>query len=154
MANIQVTCPTCNEALELDAQYTGQEVECGSCFQVFTAKAAKSSSRRARDEDDRPRSRSSARKSSRYAGGDDDDDDDDRDDRPRRRTRRRSGGSRSSKSRIAYILLGLFLGVWGVHNFYAGRTQQAVTQLLLTFLGIALTLVFVGIFLVIGIRIW
>jgi TM2 domain-containing membrane protein YozV len=35
------------------------------------------------------------------------------------------------KSRIAYILLGIFLGSLGIHNFYAGYTGKAVTQLLL-----------------------
>lgn len=40
----------------------------------------------------------------------------------------------SSKSRVAYILLGLFLGGLGVHNFYAGYTGKAVAQLLLTLL--------------------
>src|SRR4051794_28130295 len=37
MPNIRVTCPACNTTLELDAQYAGQEVECGSCLQVFAA---------------------------------------------------------------------------------------------------------------------
>jgi TM2 domain-containing membrane protein YozV len=37
-----------------------------------------------------------------------------------------------SKSRMAYILLGLFLGGFGIHNFYAGRIGCAVTQLLIT----------------------
>ena len=36
------------------------------------------------------------------------------------------------KNRLAYILLGIFLGNLGIHNFYAGRTGTAVTQLLLT----------------------
>lgn len=35
------------------------------------------------------------------------------------------------KSRLAYILLALFLGGFGVHNFYAGYTGKGVTQLLL-----------------------
>jgi TM2 domain-containing membrane protein YozV len=38
------------------------------------------------------------------------------------------------KSRVAYILLGLFLGGLGVHNFYAGYSSKGVTQLLLTLL--------------------
>lgn len=38
------------------------------------------------------------------------------------------------KSRLAYILLAIFLGGFGVHNFYAGYTQKAVIQLLLTLL--------------------
>ena len=35
------------------------------------------------------------------------------------------------KSRIGYILLGLFLGGYGIHNFYAGYSQKAVMQLIL-----------------------
>ena len=38
------------------------------------------------------------------------------------------------KSRLAYILLAIFLGGFGVHNFYAGYTKKAVIQLLLTIL--------------------
>ncbi len=37
-----------------------------------------------------------------------------------------------SKSRMAYVLLGLFLGWFGIHNFYAGYTGKAVAQLLIT----------------------
>lgn len=36
------------------------------------------------------------------------------------------------KSKIAAGLLGLFLGGWGVHNFYLGFTTKAVIQLILT----------------------
>jgi TM2 domain-containing membrane protein YozV len=39
-----------------------------------------------------------------------------------------------SKSRQVYVLLGIFLGIFGVHNFYAGRIQRAVSQLCLTVL--------------------
>lgn len=38
------------------------------------------------------------------------------------------------KSRLAYILLGVFLGSLGIHNFYAGYTGKAVAQLLITVL--------------------
>jgi hypothetical protein len=31
-----------------------------------------------------------------------------------------------TKSRVAYVLLGLFLGGLGIHNFYAGYTGKAV----------------------------
>lgn len=37
-----------------------------------------------------------------------------------------------SKDRIAYILLGIFLGVLGVHNFFAGYTGRGIAQLLIT----------------------
>ncbi len=38
------------------------------------------------------------------------------------------------KSRIAFILLALFLGGLGIHNFYAGYTNKGVIQLLITLL--------------------
>ncbi|CAN5386911.1 hypothetical protein BH10ACI1_BH10ACI1_13460 [soil metagenome] len=37
----------------------------------------------------------------------------------------------SSKSRVTYILLGIFLGGLGIHNFYAGYGGRGVAQLLL-----------------------
>lgn len=36
------------------------------------------------------------------------------------------------KSRAAYIILGLFLGGLGIHNFYAGHNGRGIAQLLLT----------------------
>ena len=43
-------------------------------------------------------------------------------------------GEEPPKSRLAYILLGLFLGEFGVHNFYAGSMVQGLIQLLITVL--------------------
>jgi Zn-finger nucleic acid-binding protein len=88
MATITVQCPTCDCELELDAQYKGQEVECGSCHQVFVAKsrADRKSARPAvpeREERPEPRGR---RRSRRYADEDDDYDDDFYDRRRRRET--------------------------------------------------------------------
>lgn len=40
----------------------------------------------------------------------------------------------AQKSRTTYILLGIFLGGLGIHNFYAGYTGKAVGQLCLTVL--------------------
>lgn len=40
-----------------------------------------------------------------------------------------------AKSKIGAGLLGIFLGVWGVHNFYLGYTGKAVAQLLLGTVG-------------------
>lgn len=39
------------------------------------------------------------------------------------------------KSKIAAGLLGIFLGCFGVHNFYLGYTGKAIAQLLLTLIG-------------------
>ncbi|HSK45135.1 MAG TPA: TM2 domain-containing protein, partial [Candidatus Binatia bacterium] len=45
------------------------------------------------------------------------------------------------KSRTTYIVLGVFLGALGIHNFYAGYTGRAVGQLCLS----VLTLGYLGI---------
>lgn len=42
--------------------------------------------------------------------------------------------SSQPKSKIAAGLLGIFLGCFGVHNFYLGFTGKAVAQLLITVL--------------------
>ncbi|MBR2402417.1 MAG: NINE protein [Lachnospiraceae bacterium] len=42
------------------------------------------------------------------------------------------------KSKIAAGLLGIFLGAYGVHNFYLGYYKRAVVQLVLTLLGYGL----------------
>ncbi len=39
-----------------------------------------------------------------------------------------------AKDRLTYILLGIFLGCLGIHNFYAGYTGRGVAQLLITIL--------------------
>ena len=36
------------------------------------------------------------------------------------------------KSRLGYILFGLFLGIFGIHNFYAGYFGRGIAQLLIT----------------------
>jgi TM2 domain-containing membrane protein YozV len=41
---------------------------------------------------------------------------------------------KTAKSRGVYIILGLFLGTLGIHNFYAGYNGRGVVQLLLTLL--------------------
>ncbi|MFM8271550.1 MAG: DUF4190 domain-containing protein [Gemmata sp.] len=119
MADIRVTCPKCKTQLEIGSEHEGQEVECGSCLQVFTATTKKpkendleasggggkikgsTKPRAARDrdddddEDDRPRRRSRR----------DDDDDFDDDDEYYDRPRRKSGGSGLA---IASLILGIF----------------------------------------------
>lgn len=47
-------------------------------------------------------------------------------------------GIKGEKSKIVAGLLGIFLGVYGVHNFYLGKTKRAVIQLCLSIGGILL----------------
>jgi TM2 domain-containing membrane protein YozV len=127
MPNVRITCPTCDSELEIGSEHLGEEVECGSCLQPFTAKG---SAAKTKPYKMRRRER------------DDDRDDDEDDDRPRRRRRRRDDDDFEydpdrydrdipPRSRVAYILLAFFIGGFGVHNFYAGRTSAAIGQVLL-----------------------
>ena len=45
-----------------------------------------------------------------------------------------NGQNSTQKSKIAAGLLGIFLGSFGVHNFYLGYTGKAIAQLLITLL--------------------
>ncbi|MBQ7358780.1 MAG: TM2 domain-containing protein [Lachnospiraceae bacterium] len=58
------------------------------------------------------------------------------------------------KSKIVAGLLGIFLGTFGVHNFYLGYTKKAVIQLVLCIVGILLSCIGIGAILVFGIEIW
>lgn len=43
-----------------------------------------------------------------------------------------------AKERIAYMLLAIFLGCFGVHNFYAGYTGRGAAQLCITIFSLGL----------------
>lgn len=55
-----------------------------------------------------------------------------------------------AKSKITAGLLGIFLGSFGVHNFYLGYTSKAVIQLVCTIVGILTSCIVVGVFVEIG----
>ena len=63
-------------------------------------------------------------------------------------------GYYDQKSKVAAGLLGIFLGTFGIHNFYLGYTNKAVGQLVGTIVGYVLSLIVIGVFIVIGIAIW
>lgn len=50
----------------------------------------------------------------------------------------------TQKSRMTFILLGLFLGVLGVHNFYAGYIGRGIGQVLISVFAILSVCVFLG----------
>ena len=64
------------------------------------------------------------------------------------------GAYYDQKSKLAAGLLGIFLGQFGVHNFYLGNTGKAVGQLVGTIVGYVLLIVIIGIFIIAGISIW
>lgn len=43
-----------------------------------------------------------------------------------------AAAAQEGKSKMAAGLLGLFLGAWGVHNFYLGNTGRGIAQIIVT----------------------
>ena len=39
------------------------------------------------------------------------------------------------KSKVLVVILAIFFGGWGIHNFYLGFNKRAITQILLTTVG-------------------
>lgn len=60
----------------------------------------------------------------------------------------------NAKSKVAAGLLGIFLGSFGVHNFYLGYTTKAVIQLVCSIVGILTSCFIIGGFIWTGIAIW
>lgn len=155
MPTIRLRCPTCHAHVELDREHCGKEVECGACMGVFVAadpgkidaarpKPAAGPGAGLRSASDRPSRRRRPRHEDDEYDHDrpdrDEYDDDEDDDRLRRRRRYAD----PPRSRLAYILLAVFLGHLGVHNFYAGRPGPGVAQLVVFLASFPLMLVFIG----------
>ncbi len=60
----------------------------------------------------------------------------------------------AQKSKVAAGLLGIFFGAFGVHNFYLGFSSRAITQLVLSIVGIFTSCIGVGALLLLGMSIW
>jgi len=60
----------------------------------------------------------------------------------------------SPKSRLATSLFAWFLGYFGAHRFYIGKTGSAVAMLVLTLVSIPLCFVIVGFFILGVVGIW
>ena len=63
-------------------------------------------------------------------------------------------GHQPLKSKIAAGLLAIFIGQFGVHNFYLGYTNLGITQVVLTVIGYVTSCFGIGVFLVAGVAIW
>ena len=62
--------------------------------------------------------------------------------------------AKSPYSFVAALLLCFFLGGFGAHRFYVGKTGTAIAQLLLTIIVVVLSIILVGYFLVAAVGIW
>lgn len=60
----------------------------------------------------------------------------------------------AQKSKITAILLALFLGGLGIHNFYLGYTNKAIAQLVIYLVSIPLMAIIIGFFTIFIPGIW
>lgn len=60
----------------------------------------------------------------------------------------------SDKKKIVAVLLSLFLGSFGIHRFYLGRTGSGAAMLVMSILGWLTTGIFVGIIFIVIVGIW
>ena len=58
------------------------------------------------------------------------------------------------KSRLAAGLLAVTVGMFGVHNFYLGFRSRATIQLVVSIVGMLLSIAVIGVFAVLGMEIW
>lgn len=58
------------------------------------------------------------------------------------------------KSKLVAGLLAIFLGQFGIHWFYLGNNKVGLLQLILFLIGLPLCFLFIGLPIVIGVRIW
>ena len=63
-------------------------------------------------------------------------------------------GMISTKSRLAALLLCLFLGGLGIHRFYAGKVGSGIGMIVLLIIGAATSWLGVGIALIVALYIW
>lgn len=60
----------------------------------------------------------------------------------------------NAKSKMAAGLFGIFLGGFGVHNFYLGYMTKAIIQLVITIIGILTSCLGIGVFIIPIASIW
>lgn len=62
--------------------------------------------------------------------------------------------TKSYRSKLVALLLLVFLGGVGAHNFYLGRKDVALTQLILTLVGMLTIWIFIGLIPLMVVWVW
>lgn len=112
---MKTNCPHCGQHFEVEEELAGRSVECSSCGKPFTISALEPTKRCPMCGEEIL----AVAKKCRYCGEYLDD----------------SNRPVQKKSRAVFILLGLFFGGLGIHNFYIGRTSTGLWEALIGVIG-------------------
>ena len=112
---MKTNCPHCGQHFEVEEELAGRSVECSSCGKPFTISAPEPTKRCPMCGEEIL----AVAKKCRYCGEYLDE----------------SNQPVQKKSRAVFILLGLFFGGLGIHNFYIGRTSTGLWEALIGVIG-------------------
>ena len=112
---MKTNCPHCGQHFEVEEELAGRSVECSSCGKPFTISAPEPTKRCPMCGEEIL----AVAKKCRYCGEYLDN----------------SNQPVQKKSRAVFILLGLFFGGLGIHNFYIGRTSTGLWEALIGVIG-------------------
>lgn len=112
---MKTNCPHCGQHFEVEEELSGRSVECSSCGKPFTISAPEPTKRCPMCGEEIL----AVAKKCRYCGEYLDN----------------SNRPVQKKSRAVFILLGLFFGGLGIHNFYIGRTVRGLCEALVGVIG-------------------
>lgn len=112
---MKTNCPHCGQHFEVEEELTGRSVECSSCGKPFTISAPEPTKRCPMCGEEIL----AVAKKCKHCGEYLDD----------------SNQPVQKKSRAVFILLGLFFGGLGIHNFYIGRTSTGLWEALIGVIG-------------------
>ncbi len=112
---MKTNCPHCGQHFEVEKELTGRSVECSSCGKPFTISAPEPTKRCPMCGEEIL----AVAKKCKHCGEYLDD----------------SNQPVQKKSRAVFILLGLFFGGLGIHNFYIGRTATGLWEALIGVIG-------------------
>ena len=114
---MKTACPHCGQRFDVEEPDLGKEADCPNCGKRFVLQALSESSEPAQD---KPAVRCP------YCGGEIS---------PDAKKCRHCGEwidrAKKPKSPVIFVLLAVFLGRWGIHNFYAGANAKGISKLII-----------------------
>ena len=115
---MKTECPHCGQHYEVEENFAGQNVECSKCGKAFTVSAPEKTRRCPMCGEEILAVAKKCKHCGEYLD--------------------ETAKPDQKKSRLFYVLSGLFLGGFGAHNFYIGQPLRGYGKIALSFFGFIL----------------